>query len=485
MKTTKQHMVGMAAIVAVLLLLAGCGGGGEDGEDAPANRLPTAAAGEDQTVDAGSPVRLLGSGSDADGAIVGYQWAQTAGTDVSLSNADQASASFVAPQVDMAVTLTFRLTVTDDDGATASDAVSVVVRPAMVSLVSLSGIVRNHFTGAVIAGATVSVAGVDDCVSCTGTTDATGAYAIQINASPGRVTVKVDADDFAPQAVVVNLTEGTGVASADLDSVPVEVAIAELQPTDTIEIENQDHILVRVPANSLVTGSGDAPVGAVKAEATVLDPSDPSVMPGDFMALNSDTGHLQPMESFGAMDVRFEDGTGESLTLSSGQAARIWIPLAMNKDPTTAPATMPLFYWSDERGYWIEDGSASLVEVEPAKWAYVGEVSHFTVWNADVLYESVQVSGCVKDGGDALAAVQVLATGIDYNGESDAATDANGQFGIPVRPNSEVLLEVEGFGWISQTISTGGMDMALSQCLTVNAFRLDVSQLDDPNSPLQ
>lgn len=129
MKTAKQQMVVMAVIVAVLLLLAGCGGGGEDREDAPANQPPSANAGPDQTVAAGSTVTLAGSGSDADGAIAAYQWAQTSGTDVSLSNTDQAAVSFVAPESDMAVTLTFRLSVTDNNGATASDDVSVTVQP--------------------------------------------------------------------------------------------------------------------------------------------------------------------------------------------------------------------------------------------------------------------------------------------------------------------------------------------------------------------
>ena len=128
MRTLKRQVMGIAAIVAVLLLLAGCGGG-DDAEDTPANRSPSANAGPDQTVDAGSTVTLEGSGSDTDGVIASHQWAQTAGPAVSLSNAGQASASFVAPEVDAVVTLTFRLTVTDDDGATASDEVSVTVQP--------------------------------------------------------------------------------------------------------------------------------------------------------------------------------------------------------------------------------------------------------------------------------------------------------------------------------------------------------------------
>ena len=95
----------------------------------PANQPPSANAGSDQTFEAGSMVTLAGSGSDSDGSIARYQWTQTSGATVSLSNADQASASFIAPAGDTSITLTFRLTVTDDDGATTSDAVSVAVQP--------------------------------------------------------------------------------------------------------------------------------------------------------------------------------------------------------------------------------------------------------------------------------------------------------------------------------------------------------------------
>ena len=129
MRTFVQKIVSATGVAAVLLLLAGCGGGGDG--DAPANRLPRADVGDDLSVVGGSSVTLDGSGSsDPDGSIAGYQWAQTSGTHVSLTNADRASASFVAPQVDMTVTLTFRITVTDDDGAAASHDVSVTIQPA-------------------------------------------------------------------------------------------------------------------------------------------------------------------------------------------------------------------------------------------------------------------------------------------------------------------------------------------------------------------
>ena len=94
----------------------------------PGNQAPSVSAGADSTVDAGATVTLAGSASDADGSIARYQWTQTGGTPVSLSGADSAHAQFVAPSAATPSTLDFRLTVTDDEGATASDEVRISVR---------------------------------------------------------------------------------------------------------------------------------------------------------------------------------------------------------------------------------------------------------------------------------------------------------------------------------------------------------------------
>jgi hypothetical protein len=94
-----------------------------------ANAPPTAEAGGDQTVDEGETVGLDASGSsDSDGSIESYSWTQTGGPSVDLMGTDSQVPTFDAPDVSSDRTLTFELEVTDDDGATATDTVSVTVR---------------------------------------------------------------------------------------------------------------------------------------------------------------------------------------------------------------------------------------------------------------------------------------------------------------------------------------------------------------------
>jgi len=93
------------------------------------NQKPIAEAGSDQSVTEGKAVTLNGgSSSDPDGSIVAYLWEQTAGTPVTLSNADASKARFVAPYVGQSgERLTFRITVTDNGGLTDSDTCLVEV----------------------------------------------------------------------------------------------------------------------------------------------------------------------------------------------------------------------------------------------------------------------------------------------------------------------------------------------------------------------
>ena len=119
--------------VAFSVFLTACGGGGGGGGNnftpvpaaPPANSAPSANAGADQQTLASQEVTLSGSGSDSDGSIEAYAWTQTGGESVTLSSSNSASATFTAPTI--ATTLIFELSVTDDDGAEATDTVSVSV----------------------------------------------------------------------------------------------------------------------------------------------------------------------------------------------------------------------------------------------------------------------------------------------------------------------------------------------------------------------
>ncbi len=122
------------------------------------NQSPTANAGADRTVAEGTNVSLNGSGTDADGSVAAYQWAQTAGPSVTLSGATTANASFTAPQVTADTALTFRLTVTDNLGATGSDTVVITVRDGTVGSTKQVG---SYFTQWGIYGRNYHVKNID------------------------------------------------------------------------------------------------------------------------------------------------------------------------------------------------------------------------------------------------------------------------------------------------------------------------------------
>ena len=116
------------------------------------NQPPVVEAGPEQPVEAGVMVFLLGTASDPDGTIAAYAWTQTGGMAVSLTGSDAATAVFVAPEVQVDETLTFRLTVTDNAGVQASDEVRVTVRPALgpVDEASAEAVFGQHISGLIV-----------------------------------------------------------------------------------------------------------------------------------------------------------------------------------------------------------------------------------------------------------------------------------------------------------------------------------------------
>lgn len=93
--------------------------------DDESNLAPAAQAGEDAQYNVRQTVNLSGTGEDQDNDALSYLWSQVSGSNVTLEQANEVNASFVAPNT--ASTLEFRLTVTDEFGAQSSDNVVITV----------------------------------------------------------------------------------------------------------------------------------------------------------------------------------------------------------------------------------------------------------------------------------------------------------------------------------------------------------------------
>lgn len=94
----------------------------------PTNSLPVVNAGADKTLTLPSQsLTLEGIAKDADGQVTSYRWSKVSGGNAGLEVLSSSTLKLNDLEVG---TYVFRLTVTDDDGASASDEVAVTVKPA-------------------------------------------------------------------------------------------------------------------------------------------------------------------------------------------------------------------------------------------------------------------------------------------------------------------------------------------------------------------
>lgn len=147
------------------------------------------------------------------------------------------------------------------------------------------------------------------------------------------------------------------------------------------------------PATVVTASTGTAYTGTVYVYAQYLDPTDSTLykyMPGDLRGIGSN-GYETGLQSFGMMDVEMQDGSGNKLQLAGGQTATLtWaIPQTLQ---ALATATIPLWYFNDTTGQWIEQGTAIREGNN-----YVGQVGHFTFWNCDAPIGTVNFSVYLKD----------------------------------------------------------------------------------------
>lgn len=344
-----------------------------------------------------------------------------------------------------------------------------------VTFGQINGQVNAYDNGAAIANAKLEV--YVDTQSETPrllqvvSSDDDGRFVVNATGYSERVSVKASAPDFVTRADVVRIAETNPETNMAIALLRVGFKETFASNTEKTIVLPDSALRIALPANAFVTAQGALYNGEVTAAVTNIDASsDPAIMPGYYIAYDPVLAREQVFESFGALNAVFAGSNGEALQLGENVQADIRIPLAVRA--ANPPATIPLIHFDESRGIWLVEGSATLERDEQNRPYYAGLVNHFSTWNADVLFDSVNILGCALDNQtqQGIPGLRVQADGVNYIGRSIAYTDVNGQFSIAVRPNSEVLLSVRDAEGQSSTsrVSVFNTDLELDDCITTD-----------------
>ena len=299
----------------------------------------------------------------------------------------------------------------DDDKSTAPDDTPLPIIGAV------TGVVES--AGGTLEDARVSAGGA------TTFTNEDGYFALP-DMDVGDVVVEVTRDGFAPAYRSVSVREGQTTHLARVFM--LSTGTTEIAGGTGGSVTSPDgNAAVELTGGSLVTDSGAPYDGDVTVTMSSARPGDVDffdAFPGRFEGRRSD-GTVVPFESFGFASVALtESGSQQPLRLASGETAEIRMTVD-NPRLASAPETIPLWYFDESEGAWIEEGAATLVGD-----TYEGDVSHFTIWNWDVPIDDVcTIEGTVVSGqGTSVVDARVFVKGLDATFLDEGLTDAMGRF---------------------------------------------------------
>lgn len=222
------------------------------------NSAPVANAGANITLTLPTnSVNISGSGSDADGTVTTYAWTQVSGPGATLANPALPTLSVSAM---VAGTYVFRLTVTDDDGATGVDDVNVVVNAVAANQVPLSDAGPDHTISLPTNTLTITGSGSDPDGSITAYrwTKVSGPTATMA----GNTTATLSLSNLLEGTYVFRLRVTDNSAATDNDDVKVIVLPATVNQSPVANAGGDQSIIL--PMNFInLAGSGSDPDGGV------------------------------------------------------------------------------------------------------------------------------------------------------------------------------------------------------------------------------
>ncbi len=198
---------------------------------------------------------------------------------------------------------------------------------------------------------------------------------------------------------------------------------------------------ISFPVNAIKNAATGATYnGVVSVAAQWIDPTSSelyAIMPGDLRAVNAN-GFMNQLTTFGMAAVELTGAGGELLQIADGKTANLKMNIP-SSIAAQAPASIPLWYFDELKGLWIEEGSATKTGN-----TYSGSVNHFSFWNADVGYPYVFFNATITNI-TGMAISNALIKIYPVNNPSDAHygyTNMLGYISGAVPSNAQLVLEV-------------------------------------------
>lgn len=283
------------------------------------------------------------------------------------------------------------------------------------------------------------------------TTDKNGTFIIKdANINERFAYVKAQKIGFIDASRSVVPTNGTNnITIMMLSAAPT----ATVKSGEASEVKTDDGAIVNLDGN-FIKKDGSSYSGDVKVSVHFLNPNDENIddkMPGMLYAENAN-GNERMLQTFGMLAVKLTGTNEEGLNLAKGSKAKITMPLDANMT-ANAPKTIPLWYFNEDKGYWVEEGEAVLQGDK-----YVGEVSHFSFWNCDIPAEAVRFCLNVNDSNSSTPLVNnwVAITSNTY-GTRGGYTNNNGEVCGLIPKNENLVLNVYNKECGNQPIHTSNI----------------------------
>jgi hypothetical protein len=270
-----------------------------------------------------------------------------------------------------------------------------------------------------------------------------------------------------------------------INLIPLDATNA-FEAANGIDMELPDGSQISIAPDAFLDQAGDAYNGTVNLSHTVIASNDSKMnllMPGDLSARNAE-GLWQSLATYGMMALHASDDVGALLQIASPDKVTLRLPIIASQ-LNTAPATIPLWSFDSENGYWILAGTA-----QKQSDYYESNLADFTFLNWAVPYPMIKLTTQLQlfalstPYTNAAVEVAVVGSGIcaygltDSEGNLETGVAANQVLALRVYSHcGEIIYETE-IGPYSSDAKTAAVSLAAnsSEIITCKGKLIDCDE---------